>query len=216
MNIVISGLTAAGKTTHALLLANWLGYDYFSASHLMLSRLGVTARANNSTWTTMFQQLEQMRDARPTDEETNALLREEFERRSSTVFDSWALPWVVSGPCVRVWIESTLESRARKARVSQEPYGPFLSIDECAELLERKDNTTADRLAPLIGADIRQDRSVFEVVLDNSALISAPAISAARVGIARFHDQLCRSILPHLDSSADDADLNGEGDTPIY
>ena len=41
-NIVISGLTAAGKTTHALLLAQELGYRYISATAIIADLAGVS------------------------------------------------------------------------------------------------------------------------------------------------------------------------------
>jgi cytidylate kinase len=50
MNIIISGLTAAGKTTHALLIARRLGYDYVSASSLMLRALDVEPDQSNTLW----------------------------------------------------------------------------------------------------------------------------------------------------------------------
>jgi hypothetical protein len=56
-------------------------------------------------------------------------------------------------------------------RVSQEPRGPYLSIAECRQLIEQKDSSTAARLRPLLGVDIRYDRSPFDLVLDNSTLI---------------------------------------------
>jgi cytidylate kinase len=187
-NIIVSGLTAAGKTTHALLIAKWLGYDYVSASELMLRLLKVSADTDNSLWATSLSTIERLRDEYPADEEVNRLLIAEAQRRTCTVFDSWSLPWLADGiPCIRLYIESDLESRTLKVSVSQQPRGTRLSLDACRALAEEKDRTTADRLRPLLGVDIRTDRSVFDAVLDSSALIREPTITAARAGISAFH-----------------------------
>jgi cytidylate kinase len=199
MNITISGLTAAGKTTHALLVARRLGFDYVSASELMLSRLGIENSA--TVWQTRMREVERRRDELPVDRELNEFLAREIKERDHTVFDSWSAGWLGDSPnCVRVFIESDLRSRTYKARVSQEPHGPFLSLPECRRLVEAKDKAAATRLAPLVGADIRTDRSPFDLVLDNSALIAEPTLPSARQGIGRFQDQLVEAINGRLSS----------------
>jgi cytidylate kinase len=199
VNVVVSGLTAAGKTTHALLLARWLDFDYVSASQLMLTRLNVAQDPNNALWTTRMQEIEARRDSHPVDRDVNDLLLREVGARTNTVFDSWSLPWLVGEvPCLRLWIESSEESRALKARVSQEPYGPFLSSEACRELVTEKDASTARRFEPLLGVDIRRDRSVFDLVMDNADLIDEPTIAAARRGISVFHRRLTQATAERL------------------
>jgi cytidylate kinase len=197
MNITISGLTAAGKTTHALLIARRLGYDYVSASGLMLSWLGVEQAGSNTLWQTRMGELEKRRDERPVDRDLNRFLARQLRDRDHTVFDSWSAAWLIgraSRPCVRVFIESDRRSRTLKARVSQEPHGPFLSLSECRKLIDEKDAAAAVRLGSLLGVDIRSDRSPFDLVLDNSALIGHGTLTSARRGIRRFHDQLLVAI----------------------
>lgn len=199
MNIIISGLTAAGKTTHARLLARRLGFDYISASQWMLQRLGVPNDRNNALWVTRMPAIEALRDGRPVDAEVNDALVDALRTSDGTVFDSWALPWLAgSMPSLKIWIESSAVSRAMKARVSQEPYGPFLPLRDCHALVEAKDESTAQRMRPLLGLDIRTDRSVFDLVLDNSDLIGAPTIESARIGIAAFHLTLAGVVAKRL------------------
>ncbi|AWW37787.1 MULTISPECIES: cytidylate kinase family protein [Streptomyces] len=194
-NIIVSGLTAAGKTTHALLIAKWLGYDYVSASELMLRLLKVQPDMDNTLWATSLSTIERLRNQYPADEEVNRLLIAEAQRRTSTVFDSWSLPWLIDDiPCVRLYIESDLRSRSLKVRVSQQPHAVRRSLEECTALAEEKDRTTAVRLQPLLGVDIRTDRSVFDAVLDNSAYIDEPTIEAARAGISAFHASIQRTL----------------------
>jgi cytidylate kinase len=197
-NIIVSGLTAAGKTTHALLIAKWLGFDYVSASELMLGILDIRPDIDNALWTTCLSTIERLRDQYPADEEVNRLLIAEARCRANTVFDSWSLPWLIDDiPCIRLYIESDLRSRSLKVKVSQQPRGPFLSLDECRALAEEKDRTTAVRLQPFLGIDIRTDRSVFDAVLNNSAHITEPTIDSARAGISAFHATL-QQTLSHL------------------
>ncbi|MGS2641182.1 cytidylate kinase family protein [Streptosporangium sp. LJ11] len=199
VNIVVSGLTAAGKTTHALLLARRLSFDYVSASRLMLAQLEIEHDPDNSLWVTRMQEIEDRRDRQPVDSDVNKLLVSAFRTRTNTVFDSWSLPWLTgSVSCLRVWIESSQESRAMKARVSQEPYGPFLSLDDCRRLIDDKDASTARRFQPLLEVDIRSDRSVFDLIVDNSDLIAEPTIESARQGISTFHRSLMASVLERL------------------
>jgi cytidylate kinase len=200
VNIILSGLTAAGKTTHALLIAKWLGYDYLSASSLMLDRLRIERDESNTLWATRFDEVEKRRDQDTVDRDLNEHLKIELRRRDHTVFDSWSAAWLEPVPhCLRIYIESDRNSRACKVRVSQEPRGPYLSISECRRLIDLKDESTVVRLRPLLGVDIRYDRSPFALVLDNTKLISEPTVESARRGIKAFHDQLVRGIRDHLD-----------------
>lgn len=204
VNIIVGGLTAAGKTTHALLIAKSLGYDYVSASSLLADRLRIEPDESNTLWVTKFDKLEKLRDLEPIDREINEHLSTELGRRDYTVFDSWSAAWLESStPCVRICIESGGNARALKARVSQEPHGPYLSISSCRQLIDQKDESTAVRLSPLLGCDVRYDRSPFDLVLDNSMLIREPTIASARQGIATFHDQLVRAVAARLGRLAD-------------
>jgi cytidylate kinase len=203
VNIIVSGLTAAGKTTHALLIAKWLGYDYVSASSLMLDRLRMEHDESNILWVTQFDEVERRRDQEAVDRDLNEHLKAELRHRDGTVFDSWSAAWLEPGPrCLRIYIESDGNSRARKARVSQEPHGPYLSISACRQLIEEKDKSTSARLRPLLGVDIRYDRSPFDLVLDNSAMIPEATVASARRGIRKFHDLLVRAIADLLGKSA--------------
>jgi cytidylate kinase len=199
MNIIISGLTAAGKTTHALLLARRLGYDYVSASQLMLRRLGIEPDESNTLWATRMAEVETRRDDSAVDQELNKYLATDLRQRDHVVFDSWSGAWLYQGPhCLRVWIESDRRSRAMKARVSQYPHGPILPLATCQALVDEKDDTTAARLRPLLGSDVRYNRAPFDLVLDNSTLINEPTIESARRGIASFHDQLVQIVSDRL------------------
>ncbi len=202
MNITISGLTAAGKTTHALLVARRLGFGYDSASALMFRRLGIAHRESNTLWQSRFGEVEKLRNERPVDEELNAHLAHLLKTRDNIVFDSWSAPWLPGvANCLRIFIESDLWSRTLKVRVSQEPHGPFLSPPECRRLIEQKDTAAAERLGTMPNADIMTDRSPYDLVLDNSDLISRASIADARRGIAVFHERLLKAIFDHQDGS---------------
>lgn len=184
MNLVVSGLTAAGKTTACGVIGHLLSADYFSASRDMLAMLGVNDDGQNSVWTTGLREIDEARDQGDIDSRLNDLLVRESQERSNTVFDSWSLPWLAEDDdCYKIWIDSTLESRALKVRVSQEPSGPFLSLDECGALATEKDEATIARFQTLLGVDISTDRSPFDLVLDFSAYISEPTLDAAYRGI---------------------------------
>jgi cytidylate kinase len=169
----------------------WLGFDYLSASELMLNQMSIPPDRNNALWATRMSDIEARRDSEPVDELVNKLLIEALRTRDATVFDSWSAPWLPSAEsCLRIWIESTPESRAMKVRVSQEPYGPFLTLPECEGLMAAKDTATIRRFEPLLGVDISVDRTPFDLVVDNSQLIVTSTIDSARSGISTFHTEL--------------------------
>jgi cytidylate kinase len=116
-NIVICGLTAAGKTTHAKLLAAETGFKYVSGTGTLARLLGLPVAEDPPYWPDIAAEVAKRR----TDDTDRALEHELLEKAASSdrqVFDVWALPWTSHDPqLIRVWIESTLESRAWKCRV---------------------------------------------------------------------------------------------------
>lgn len=132
MNIAVSGLAAAGKTTHARLLARWLDFDYVSADESWPGRMrfvqGVGVERHGAKT-----------DGDSSVEVVINTLVDALRTRDRTVFDSWAAPWLpASVPCIRVWIESTLDSRAGWWRAAQEPYGPRPALETAAGCFRRR------------------------------------------------------------------------------
>jgi cytidylate kinase len=182
-NIAFAGLTAAGKTTHARRLALQLGYDYVSATEILLEMLGIDD-PNGQVW---FRRLEEIQAARgdgALDTELEERLVSISRTRRRTVFDTWALAWIGDDPMVRIWIESDVESRVRKCLVSQR--STQLSTAECKRLIQDKDEFNRHMFRQRHGFDLFEDRYRYDAVLCNSHLIPVATAEAANAGIETF------------------------------
>jgi cytidylate kinase len=184
-NVAFAGLTAAGKTTHARLLADELGYAYVSATELMLELLGMTSTSPDGVWFHAHEQITAARAVTDVDDVLDQHLQEMARTNTRTVFDTWTLAWVSEAPIVRVWVESDRSSRIRKAYVSQGAE-PALDLAGCAALVQRKDDEARQRFILSHGYDLYNDRHRYHALLDNSHLIPNASAAAAAAGVARF------------------------------
>ncbi|MGV9865685.1 cytidylate kinase family protein [Rhodococcus koreensis] len=184
-NIAISGLTAAGKTTHAKLLAAQLGYDYISATAKLLELAGYKGQDVDRVWFSQLSSINEMRKSDTLDDLLEAHLTELAESRDGLVLDTWAVPWISNADMVRVWIESDRLSRTWKCFVSQGAQ-PRLDLVECTNLIDEKDRTTRDIFLRRHGFDLFRDRTIFDVVLDNTQMIEAPTRASCDRGIGEF------------------------------
>jgi len=190
VKVVISGLTAAGKSTHGLLLADHFGLPYFSATEV-LARL-VAARTGDKPAARWEPALDDARgDDASIDDRLDEILLRMFHDLDG-VFDACLLPWVAHGkPAVRVWIDSDLPSRLRKCVVSHwdEGVGP----DEARARVEKKDAFTIGRLRSAYAAEYTPD-SRFDVIASNTPLIPDATPEVAAAGIAAFHPVLAAAV----------------------
>lgn len=179
-NIVFSGMTAAGKTTHAKLLARQLGFEYVAAIDVILALLGIN-KDPEGIWTREPRLFDAFNDP-SLNRAVDAQLVELSKTRGGVVFDAWALPWLSDAPMMKIWVESDVASRRRKVLVSQLRSG----IAADSSILERKDLASRDNFLNTYGFDILNDRTPFDAILDNTELIPTATIAASDLGISRF------------------------------
>lgn len=183
MRIYFAGLTAVGKTTHARILARSLGVPVIEATPLLLAAAGRSGEHGDHPWFTGLDAMEQLRDE---DSSIDASIDRQLVTLSQTlddaVFDTWALPWLTTAPGMRILLQSNPQARAWKAYVSQ-GLRRRLTVDECGQLIAKKDAASRDRFLNRHGFDITDD-AVFDVVIDSSALMTGPTFASARHGIS--------------------------------
>ncbi|MFD2415720.1 cytidylate kinase-like family protein [Amycolatopsis pigmentata] len=182
-NIAFAGLTAAGKTTHAKRLAAELGYDYVSATEILLEILGIED-ASDQVWFTRLEEIQSVRGTGAIDAELEERLVSLSRTRQRTVFDTWALAWIGDDPMVRIWIESDLESRVRKCVVSRGR--KRISPDTAKKLIQEKDEFNRTMFRTRHDFDLFTDRDRYNAVLCNSHLIPVATAAAANSGIQSF------------------------------
>jgi len=184
-NIAISGLTAAGKTTHAKILAAELEYSYVSATEIMADMLGINrCEVGPGFWQKYGDSIAKVRDTTDLDRELDNRLTAMATGDEGLVIDAWALPWLVPrGSCISIWIESDHHSRTLKAAVSDDNkqelswYGPFIA---------RKDDDTRERFLKIYGFDLYAARDNFSLEIDNSAYITRATREDSDQGIRAF------------------------------
>lgn len=206
VNIVISGLTAAGKTTHAANLAARLGYELCSAGTLLAGLAGMGDVPYQDLWVDHGQQLDQLRRQTSLDARLDEILLSRAAADERTVFDSWALPWTSGEPMLRIWLESSLHSRTLKCIVSHLP-GRRLSYAEAERLVAEKDAASRAQLLGLHGFDVKRSRKPFHVIVDLSSLIADATAEASYRSVELGQlliDSLCLGALrgEALDSTA--------------
>lgn len=184
MNVVISGLTAAGKTTHAKILAEELGFEYVSGTGTLARLCGLQVTEDPPRWVEIADAVASLRDDNVDETLEKELVRLAREKEGQ-VFDAWALAWTCDVPIARIWFESDLESRVRKCFVSQGT-SPSMTLAECEPHVRSKDDQNRELFRRTLGFDLFEDHEVFDVVLDNSTLIPSATPESAAEGIAAF------------------------------
>jgi cytidylate kinase len=183
-NIAFAGLTAAGKTTHAKILAEQLGYNWISATEILLDILGVRANPEK-IWFTDYERVQKAREDDSVDIELERRLRVLADGRDGLILDTWAMAYIYEGPLIRVWIESDEDSRMRKCYVSQ-GQKKLLNLSECHQLIHEKDNGVRSQFIRRLKFDLFTDMSRYDTILSNTDLIPEPTDQCSRVGIRAF------------------------------
>jgi cytidylate kinase len=198
MNVIISGLTAAGKTTHCSLLNRRFNLERIAAADVFarLSGIGFDVDSTSPRFWACEQgeELTRMRKgSRTIDSAVDAELHKLAATSNHVVFDSWALPWTSKKPALRIWIESSLESRLWKAWVSHGKRGAS-DRRRISDLVSKKDQQARETFLEMHGFDICRDRDVFDLVLDIGSFISEPTVRAAERSIRRA-DEIIRNFV---------------------
>lgn len=183
-NIAFAGLTAAGKTTHAKILAQQLGYTWISATAIIIDILGTGANPEK-VWFTDYARIQAAREDDRVDRELERRIQILAQHHDGLLLDTWAMAYIYDGPLLRLWIESDEDSRTRKCYVSQGAE-KTRDLKECRQLIHEKDIDARDKFLQRLHFDLFTDMSRYDAILTNTHLIPEPTEKCSRTGIRTF------------------------------
>lgn len=182
--ICVAGMAGCGKSTVARKLARKYGLRYLSGGN-MLKALAVKTgyKAHEKGWweteegrSFLQQRMRNYEFDRRVDEE---LMK--WARRGNVVLDSWTMPWLLKDSAFKVWLEASVDERAR--RLARRDH---ISFEMALKALKEKDEKTRGIYKELYGFDLGKDFSPFDLILDTSLLESGEVFHALCLVIDRL------------------------------
>ncbi len=174
MNIIITGLTACGKSYQSSRLAKILGFDHISASDVLLKNLRSKQNINEDDQRHFWirkenkKQIENLRNTNNLDEQVDDYLLELCNSSNNIFFESRTLPWRSKNHnLIKIYLNPSLKDRAKIAYDSKDI--KEYSVEDLIVSINEKDKKDIERFKKLYNIDI-SDTKCFGLVLDNGKL----------------------------------------------
>lgn len=181
MNVTVSGLTGAGKSTLCTALAETLALKVIAGSRLRAQMTGLDADPagqSRAFW---------MRDPRALaadqqrlhddaqDRAIDAELARRHDHEDGWVFDVWFMPWIATRPSMRIWLDAPLDLRVRRVAAAE----GITDVERVRGDVVAKDERSRAYALATYGVDLDTDRRPFSIIVDVAA--GAPADALTRV-----------------------------------
>jgi len=182
--ICVAGMSGCGKSTVARRLAQKYGLRYLSGGD-MLKTLAVKTgyKPREKGWWETEEGRSFLRE-RAKDHEFDKKVDDElmkWARQGNVVLDSWTMPWLLKESAFKVWLEASVNERARRL-VRRDR----ISVAGALRALEEKDEKTKRIYKKLYGFDLGEDFSPFDLILDTNELGSDEVFQALCMVIDRL------------------------------
>ncbi len=163
MKIIISGLTASGKSSVSTSLALNFGIEYFSASSKLKKLL---PKKDFEVWESQKGiAAVRFRLANPEyDKKLDSYIFSFLKTKKEVVLDSWVAPWKIKDKeAVKIYIKA--DERVRAQRVSGRDK---ITFQQALKFMREKDRLTKEIYKKIYGIDIEKDLTPFNLVIDSS------------------------------------------------
>ncbi len=165
MKVIVSGLTASGKSSVATSLALNFGVEYFSASSKLKtllpkkdfmvweSKKGIEAvkfRLNNPKY----------------DKKLDSFILSYFKTKKDIILDSWVAPWKINDKeTIKIYIKADEAARAKRVSMRDK-----ISQTDALKFMREKDRLTKNIYKKIYGIEIDKDFLPFNLLIDSSNL----------------------------------------------
>ncbi|MCL5009412.1 MAG: cytidylate kinase family protein [Candidatus Parvarchaeota archaeon] len=167
MRIIISGLTASGKSTLARSLSKSFKLEYFSGS----SKLKELIPKEHFEFWESKKGLDAIRfrlKHPQYDRSLDNYIIKNIKARDNLILDSWVASWKVNLPgIIKIYLKVDIKERVR--RVSERD---GISIAAASKFMREKDRLTSKIYRDIYGIDVLKDLTPFDLVI-NSTYLSA-------------------------------------------
>ena len=154
MIIAISGLVGSGKDTVAKLIAQKLDIKHINFTFKDAARqMGIP----------LMEYHEYAKKDVSIDKEFDDLVIVEVKKQDCVV-STWLGPWLIKDADMRIWLEASLEERAK--RISGRD---CMTLPEAIDHIKKRDAHNRARYHRLYNIDIITDRSVFDLVINTES-----------------------------------------------
>ncbi|MGC8533515.1 MAG: (d)CMP kinase [Candidatus Parvarchaeum sp.] len=165
MKVIVSGLTASGKSSVATSLALNFGIEYFSASSKLKTLL---PKKDFMVWESKKGiEAVKFRLKNPQyDKRLDSFILSFFRTKKDIVIDSWVAPWKIKDKeTVKIYIKADENIRAKRVSIRDK-----ISFSEALRFMKQKDLLTKKIYKKIYGIEIDKDLTPFNLVIDSSEL----------------------------------------------